>query len=244
MTIEEVADIIRRNMAPELYAKPGAVLLSGANTLKPAPVYVMGLNPGGDPALIPKPIIDAIAPPNGTSGYTHDCWQPRCADPQPCRHVELDGTIRKDALVRHQRNMISLAGALGSTPASLFSANAVFARSTSRATLRQQSGLGLGEWWRTCWRIHHAFIAIVRPRIIVTLGYGEGSSAFGLLREQAGSPTVAKLTSPTERGGWCFDATLLAGSSLRATIIGAPHPSYFAPGPELTERLRSLISRS
>lgn len=242
MTSEDIAEIIRSTLSEDLRNKPGAVLSSGANTLIKARVYVMGLNPGGDPSKITDPIVHLIAPANGTSAYTHDCWQPKCTEPQPCSHLDPSGATRPEYLVRHQRNMIALAAALDATPETLFSANAVFARSTRKATLYDQTGLSLEDWWDHCWPVHQQFLAIVRPRLIVTLGYGETSSAFGLLRGKCGYPTAAPLVDEGRRSGWWFaaDLRLLDGTVLQTVVAGAPHPSYFAPGPLLTAKLAGL----
>jgi hypothetical protein len=139
--------------------------------------------------------------------------------------------------------MIALAATLGATPASLFSANAVFARSTSKSALRQQTGFGLADWWNACWPVHQRFLAIVQPRLIITLGYGEGSSAFGLLRGKAGYPEPGRLTDEGPRGGWYFEAELDIGlgRSLSSMIVGVPHPSYHAAGPRLSARLAELV---
>lgn len=239
MTHEDVAAIVRQTMPDTLLEHPGAVMLTGPATLKPAAIYIMGLNPGGAPTDIPGALIDSVTAREGTSGYTHECWQPGCIEPQPCRHLDDSGATHAAALVRHQRNMIALTSALDGTPASLFSANAVFARSTSLALLKRQTGLGLADWWAACWPVHQRFLAIVRPRMIVTLGYGEGSSAFGLLRARAGYPSYRKVSDDGRRGGWAFDARLdlCDGDELAATVIGVPHPSYHAPGPVLSEML-------
>lgn len=242
MTPLGVAEIIQSALPEELYKKPGAVLSSGVSTLTDGSVYIMGLNPGGDPSKITEPIVRLIAPADGTSAYTHDCWQPKCIEPQPCRHLDSSGATRPEYLVRHQRNMIALAAALGATPSTLFSANAVFARSTRKATLYDQTGLSLEDWWDHCWPVHQQFLAIVRPRLILTLGYGEKSSAFGLLRSRCGYPTAAPLVEEGRKSGWWFAAALplLDGTVLRAIVAGAPHPSYFAPGPLLTAKLVDL----
>lgn len=242
MTSENVADIVRSNLSEELQNKPGAVLSTGADTLKKGRVYIMGFNPGGDPETIAEPIVRLIAPADGTSAYTHDCWQPKCTEPQPCSHLDARGATRPECLVRHQRNMIALTGALGATPATIFSANAVFARSTRVATLFDQTGFNLYDWWNACWPVHQRFLAVVRPQLIVTLGYGENSSAFGLLRGKCSYPKVAPLVNDGRRSGRWFAASipLLDGTSLETIVAGAPHPSYFAPGPLLTDRLAEL----
>lgn len=243
MNSDVVANIVHSCMPSKLYCKPGAVLVSGANTLTAGPVYVLGLNPGGDPVRIPRPIIESVAPPDGTSSYTHDCWQPKCSEAQPCSHLDSEGLIKRQFLVRHQRNMIALCATLGATPQTLFSANAVFARSTAKATLREQTGLSLAEWWSACWPVHQQFLAIVRPRLIVTLGYGMASSAFGLLHSQSDFRSPAPVVDEGRRSGWTFDAllTLSGRDTLSTRVVGVPHPSYFALGPLLEARLRTLV---
>lgn len=243
MTNKVISEIIRSKMSADLYCKPGAVLLSSLSTLQPAPVYVMGLNPGGDPQHIATPIIDFIAPADGTSAYTHECWQPLCTEAQPCRHLAEDGSTRPEFLVRHQRNMIALAATFGATPTTLFSANAVFARSTRKSTLREQTGLNLWEWWAACWPVHQYFLAVVRPRLIVTLGYGRNSSAFGLLQAQSGGEPAQPIADEGRLGGWQFPVELDLGKNGKLTTIvaGVPHPSYFAPGPLLRSSLAKMV---
>lgn len=243
MTRDELAAIVRSRMPEALYSRPGGVLLGGPSTLRPGPVYVMGLNPAGDPEKITEPLIETLAAPDGHSGYTHECWHLACPGGAACVHLGADGRTLPSALVRHQRNMIALAGALLGTPATLFSANAIFARSTSKRMLEAQTGLGLRDWWNACWPVHQAFLAIVRPRLVVTLGYGETSSAFGLLRAAAGYPPFRRFGDEGRRGGWAFDGTLALGDAdhLQATIVGVPHPSYHAPGPVLSEMLTELV---
>ncbi len=241
MTESEIAELIRSNMAEEFYSKPGAVLYSPASSLRPGKIFIMGLNPGGNPVHIPNPMIDVNAPDQ--SVYTHDCWQPDCEGPKHCSHVDANGKVQEKYLVKHQRNMIALADTLGIMPSEIFSANAIFARSTSKDELRAQTGLGMWEWWEICWSVHQHFLAIVRPKIIVTLGYGENSSAFGLLRSKAGSPAKSFLIENGPRSGPNFEARFDLGESddLNTRVIGIPHPSWYGPGEVLSKELSGLV---
>lgn len=245
MNRDDIRSLIRARMSEEFYRKSGAVLYGPAATLARGSCYIMGLNPGGDPADIETPIIDAVAASDGRSAYTHECWQRHCREPQPCSHLRHDGSTEPSALVRHQRNVIRLTAALRGTPTSLFSANAIFGRSTALRTLKDQTGYTAQQWWAACWPVHQVFLAVVRPRLIVTLGYGESSSAFGLLRATAGYPPHRRF-SDDARAAWCFDATFNVQESdaIAATVVGVPHPSYFAPGPLLCERLTELCEGS
>lgn len=240
MVRDEIEAIVREKMSPEFYLKPGAVLYGPASTLVPGSAYIMGLNPGGDPERISSPIIDCISTPDGTSGYTHECWHSGCSE--HCSHIGPDGRTIEAALVRHQRNVIALMSALGGSPTTIFSANAIFGRSTSLRMLKKETGHASNEWWDACWPVHERFLNIIRPKVIITLGYGENSSAFGLLRRTADFPSYRRFSDEGRRGGWAFEARFkLTGNTLEATVVGVPHPSYFAPGLLLSERLRELV---
>lgn len=238
-----IREIVREYLPTELYEKSGAVLFSPASTLRRDDVYLMGLNPGGHPDDCSGSIIDHLSPPEGTSPYTHECWQSKCEDSKhsrPCIHLTPDGATNEAALNRHQRNAAKLHSALRAKPGEIFSANAIFGRSTSLAKLLAQTGFNAAHWWRHCWPVHQRFLAIVRPRMIVTLGYGERTSAFGFLRRELGASSVRKFSEQ----GWAFDAQLPLehGSELSLSVIGVPHPSYHAVGPDLAERLYQVRS--
>jgi hypothetical protein len=240
VTEEQIRTILRAGMSPEFYSKSGAVLYGPASTLSGGSAYVMGLNPGGDPATIAAPIVDCVCAPDGTSAYTHECWRNGCGE--RCEHIGPDGRTIESALVRHQRNILALTKALGGTPTTVASVNAIFGRSKSLRTLRQETGHTVNEWWNACWPIHASFLAIVRPKVIVTLGYGENSSAFGLLRREAGHPSHRRFSDEGRRSGWAFNARFKLGADeLETAVIGVPHPSYFAAGPVLSEKLRELV---
>jgi hypothetical protein len=139
--------------------------------------------------------------------------------------------------------MIKLAEMLGhATPATLPSANAIFGRSESLATLKRQSGFDAGTWWRACWPVHQALLNVVRPAAIITLGYGLNTSAFGFLHQLA-SPAEIEKAGVSRRDGKTFTCRLdLQTSTLETRIIGVPHPSYYAPGQVLEDRLRTLTA--
>jgi len=243
---EQIRGFVRYSMAKEMYSRSGAVMLSGTDAFRLGCVYIMGLNPGGDPKALGHrtTIIDSVQERPGFSCYTDECWQPKCTAPiGECVHLE-SGRVRPDFLVKHQRNILTIAKALRLEIADIFSANAVFARSTSLATMKDQSGYSLAEWWESCWPVHQRFLAIVRPKIIITLGYGATSSAFGLLHEEAGHPEWRRMGDESRRGGWALDAALPLsdGGALDCTVVGVPHPSFMAIGPNLAESLRDLAT--
>lgn len=241
MTRDELAAIVEARLNPELCAKPGAALLSGAATIVAGKFYVMGINPGGDPKVITASIGENFAPADGASAYTDECWNKQCGDDPECEHME-NGRVRPEAWVRHQRNMIALAKMLGhETPATLPSVNAIFGRSTRLATLKEQTGIDAWTWWQGCWPVHQELLEIVRPAAIITLGYGMNTSAFGFLAALAKPETIKRVGDDNRRGGKTFTCRLdLNDSTLEMHVIGVPHPSYYAPGPLLANKLRIL----
>lgn len=241
-----IRGIIEQAMPAEMQSKSGGVMLSGTDTLRSGFAYIMGLNPGGDPKAEghQRSIIDSVHDRQRFSCYRNECWQTSCNAPEGlCGHM-LDGEVRPEFLVKHQRNARAIADALGQDVTEIFSANAIFARSTSRATIHSQTGCTMEEWWRACWPVHQHFLAEVRPRVIISLGYGATSSACGLLWQEAGKPPWRRFGDESRRGGWAFDATfeLSDGTSIKPVVVGVPHPSYMAIGPELERELKQLQS--
>ncbi len=220
--------------------KSGAVMLSGPATIAPGRFYIMGLNPGGDPEELPASIDENLAPPDGGSSYTDECWHKPCKDKRDCEHLK-NGRLQPDSRVRHQLNMIRLAAILGhATPATLPSANAIFGRSESLAMLKKQSEFDGGTWWRACWPVHQALLNVVRPTAIITLGYGMNTSAFGFLHQLASGAEIEKV-GVSRRDGKTFSCRLdLCASTLETRVIGVPHPSYHALGNVLEDTLRAL----
>jgi hypothetical protein len=242
MTHEELRDLVVSHLPPAMHTRSGAVLGVGVDMIKPSNLYVMGLNPGGDPDTIRTAIIDALAQPSGTSGYTHECWQRNCTEPMGrCQHVDDNGRVIDRALTKHQRNYRAVVGAFGKAPEEVPTANAIFARSASLALLEKQTSHNAAEWWRLCWPVHQAILREVMPVTIVTLGRGEVTSAFGLLRREAGYPDVRQIGESGRRGGKAFDWQIKLGDvTLSTTVIGVPHPSWYAAGPLLLQELATL----
>ena len=241
MTPDELADVVRHSMSEEMFRKPGAVLFSGLATVKPSRFYIMGLNPGGSSKMMAGSIIDTLPPPDETSAYTHQCWKKECGDNSSCEHVT--GRRLADAdLVRHQKNMICLTRLLGyDAPGEIPSANAIFARSQSLATLKNESGFSEWDWWKACWPVHQYLLELIQPSVIISLGYGANTSPLGFLAHQLCAHSSRKIGDANRRGGKQIDCSIrLTTSTIDVHVIGVPHPSYHAPGPQLSNILQML----
>lgn len=235
--------LVLKCLGAERAAAPGAVLYSGLDTVRPGPVYVMGLNPGGDPKVTTRSIADCWPRRGRFSEYVHSCWV--CEGPDvKCDHVDASGTVKAQHLVKHQRNVLAVMAALGRTPVDVLATNAVFARSKRVASLRDDTGADLESWWKACWPMHQALLGIVRPRVIVSLGRGYVGSAFALLRRVAGGAAVQAVGELGRNGGRAFDAVvpLLDGTGHRVRVFGVPHPSWYPAGPRLLEELQRAVT--
>lgn len=224
--------------------KSGSVLYSGIDTLRPGPFYLMGLNPGGAPTDDTSRIASSIHDRVAWSAYTGDCWVPGCRGAAPCCHLDQDGRVRSEYLARHQRHVGKLISALGPEPEEIFATNAIFARSKDEATLKAQADeMRTWDWWRACWPIHQQFLREVRPRWIITLGKGYGTSAFAFLMDEAKvkRSQVRSFDDDSETDGRWFVADLPLddhGTTLKVRVLGMPHPSYYAISSELADALR------
>lgn len=245
MTVEDVQALVQEKLKDGLADESGSVLYSGIDTLAPGPFYLMGLNPGGVSAPGTSSIASSIHERRVWSAYTQDCWMPGCAEPAPCSHLDQDGRVKKHHLAKHQKNVGKLVSALGPTPEEIFATNAIFARSKDEKSIKSIiGGLGPWDWWEACWKVHQQFLSKVRPRWIITLGKGFGTTAFAFLMHKGEVKRwhVRAFGDDSETDGRCFTAELpldADGATLKVRVLGMPHPSYYAISDGLAETLRA-----
>lgn len=141
---------------PTLHARSGSVLYSGRSAFSsPSDIYLLGLNPGGDPALQSNETIGRHVDEarrrlkSDWSEYADGSWQGRSPGTwgmQP-RVLHLLRRLGKDA--RH-------------VPAS----NVVFVRSPREAALNAEKRALL----TSCWRVHDEVIRSLGVRAIICFG--------------------------------------------------------------------------
>lgn len=139
-----------RTALASLQDRSGQVLMSGASTLRPGRIYLLGLNPGGDPdnhALM-------------TIGQSLDDLVSRTRAERNSYLVEWPGGARKN-LVRHR--ILDLIWGLGLEPHEVCASNLIFTRSPGEASCSYQD-------LEACWRVHEHILRVVRPKAIVTYG--------------------------------------------------------------------------
>lgn len=125
---------------------PGAVLYASAETLKPGPVYLLGLNPGGEGGSTLRDNLAAAR--RGNNAYLDEEW--------------TSGRPGQSLL---QRRVDALCREMGietrDTPAS----NLAFTRSTRLATHPGYHGAV-----QLSAPVHEMFMAAIRPRFLMTFG--------------------------------------------------------------------------
>jgi len=183
-----------------LLDEPGAVLYSGASTLRNGPVYLLGLNPGGSEGATLRQSIAA-------SRREHNCY----LDEQwaPGGHVQPKGQSTLQRRVQELCKLLKLD--TRHVPAS----NLVFTRSTRIATHSNFRSAA-----DACLAVHRTFLDAIKPDLILT--YGNLANFEGLARLGQIESRLA------EHGSWKAHrgSAIVGGRSVRLANI--PHMSLWA----------------
>jgi RimJ/RimL family protein N-acetyltransferase len=239
MSVCELRKLVYRtvleNLGDEYADLSGAVLYNGWSSLRPGPLYLMGLNPGGDPAKITQTVRQSIeALQENHCAYTDECWIP---EHRGCRGKST-----------HQRRVLELIRKfdphLRRYPERVFATNAIFLRSTNTQELKKMK---LDDLWGKCWPVHQLFLSIVRPKLILCLGNGNGLSPFSLLRERFSEKSEVCCPSGFRHGKSFFGRVqvnhregLDCRKWLDCMVVGVPHPSHYESTNGLKNCLREI----
>ncbi len=223
---KQLADVVKSSLG-DMEQRRGEVFSSGIDTLQQGPLYILGLNPGGNGASYLK-ISEHVAKWDleRYSAFCDQCWNPKC--------WKLDSFGRQESLQcgcvrgghRHQKAVKNIAGCMipGIDIKSVFATNAIFLASTAANTFRNETGYSLKDAWKKCWKVHRYLLARILPKVILCLGYGKYDSAFSLLQGESKSA----LPTQTHRrlfkwfeGKFSVDDTVLC-----SLVVGVFHPSY------------------
>lgn len=187
----------------EILRRSGRVFYTGPHAfVKPSRVYLLGLNPGGDPVAQSHETIasDLSAFRSRSapwSAYVDDSWNgapPSTWGMQPgVRHL-LEG--------------------LGADPRQVPSSNVVFVRSKDEAALREEKVALL----QACWPIHEAVINSLGIKTVVCFGKTAGR----WVRERLDAHEFVDSFRETNLRGWQNEAYRSAGDQ---TVVTLTHPS-------------------
>ena len=187
----------------DIRARSGSVFYSGRSAFsRSSPLYLLGLNPGGDPERQALETvgahIDQFHRHNADwSAYADEQWEGR--DP---------GTYGMQPRVLH------LLRQLGLNPQQVPASNVVFARSRNEVLLKSEKHHLLAA----CWPIHAAVIASLHVRTIVCFG----GTAGRWTRERMNAQELIDHYCESNLRGWTSSAHRAPDGRVVATLT---HPS-------------------
>jgi hypothetical protein len=133
-----------------LINESGAVLYAGASTLRPGPVYLVGLNPGGSEGASLRNSIDASRREH--NAYLDEQWAP-------------GGHLQPVGQATLQRRIQHLCTRMGLETRKVPASNLVFTRSS-----RLNKHLGFEEALKLCRPVHEIFVEAIKPSFLMTFG--------------------------------------------------------------------------
>lgn len=190
--------------------RPGGILYSASHTLTPGRIYLMGLNPGGDPSLKDAPSIGMSL--NGLAAKRDNAYV----------DGEWDNSLRsyEAGQAPLQKRVAFLTDALGCPITSVCATNLIFMQSRSARDLDFVNAAQL------CWPVHELMLDMVRPRVILAFG-NSAISPYGYLRGRFAIQSDESITSG--HGSWRCRSFRVKVGSIDTRVIGLPHLSRYSP---------------
>ena len=217
--IEEFA----RNIPADYLDRSGSVFYSGKHAFsKPAELYILGINPGGDPDLQSDETIEWHTnkvlnnEADNWSAYRDESWQnaaPGSWGMQP-RVLHLFKELGYDA---------------GEVPAS----NVIFQRSRRESNIKKE----LKRMADECWPFHEAILQSLTPKAILCFG----NTAGDIVRKIVGATTLIDEFLEDNNRGWRSRAY----ENVSGTKVIVPtHPSiadWTSPNTDPTPMIKRVI---
>jgi len=220
ITIEALAEQI----PAELLLRSGKVFYSGRNAFSaPSALYVLGVNPGGDPSR-----HEAETVGNHTAAVLHSHADDWSAYRDESWEGATPGTYGMAPRVLH------LFAALGFSPSHVPCSNLVFVRSRREGDIARDELASLAD---LCWTFHAFAIERLRPRAILCFGKTAGK----YVRSKVGANTLYAEFIETNDRRWRSRA-FVSGEGLR--VVVATHPSiadWSASSTDPTQLVREAL---
>jgi hypothetical protein len=208
-------------IGPTILSRSGSVFYSGrAAFSRPSSVYLLGLNPGGDPIAqsaetVAADILQFRTQPARWSAYADESWQ-----------GAAPGTWGMQPRVLHM-----LRG-LGLDPREVPASNVVFVRSSNEVALRLEKA----ELLASCWPVHQAVIETLDVRAVICFG----GTAGRWVREKLGADTKFDQFMETNARGWTSEAHRAQNGHTVVTVTHPGRADWRNPAADPT----SLVKRS
>lgn len=208
----------------ELLLRSGRVFYSGRLAFSaPTSLYVLGLNPGGDPSSHDSDNIADHTPavlgsyPNDWSAYRDESWEGKAP-----------GSYGMAPRVLH------LFTELGLNPGQVPCSNLIFARSRREGDIAHEMKLLADQ----CWPFHALVIELLRPKTILCFGKTAGN----YVRSKVGADKLHSEFIETNNRRW-RSQVFISGTGMK--VVVATHPSiadWIAPNTDPTQLIRDILS--
>lgn len=221
---DELLDSVPR----DLHSESGEVLYSGRTAFEQkSPVYLLGYNPGGNPAALPGYTISADlklardSVRRDWSQYADESW-----------------AVFGAGAGNFQRRVLYLIGECGlGDPRRVPASNAIFVRSARVANL---DAIRRRALLRSCWTVHQKVIDELSVGVVICLGQDAGS----WVRKQLGAATeIDRFTETYEDRHW--PSTTHLGRS-GTQVVTLTHPSvadWTSPQADPTRLVTNALAR-
>lgn len=208
-----------------LLARSGSVFYSGQAAFSQASkLYVLGLNPGGDPVTQATETIAAhrqkfVDGPMWWSEYADESWagaKPGAGGMQP--------------------RVLHMFASLGLNPRSVPASNVVFARSSTEAMLENEKANLLRE----CWPLHRAVIDALGTQVLLCFG----GTAGRWVRDELGAHELVDRYQETNRRRWCSEAHRAADGRSVLTLTHPGRADWRNPNSDPTPLVQRALAES
>jgi hypothetical protein len=222
---QAVQQLIQTLETTGLANRPGRLLYSGVGTLVPGRIYMLGYNPGGDPATesdSPKARLEKLAQQNvDWNEYVDGRWMP-------------GGRICAPGDAPMQRRVQHLLAGIGVPVRSVAASNVIFVRSRNASSLEAPAHLA-----EQCWVVHAFMLKIVQPKVILSIG---GNAVFDFVREKGRILSPMK-QFPSGHGTWQCQSARIDLGGMPVTLVSVPHLSRYAVNqhPDVLQWVRSHL---
>ena len=206
-----------------LLVQSGKVFYSGRGAFSgPSDLYILGLNPGGDPEAQAAETISADLQrfqegPAWWSAYADESW-----------HGTPPGTWGMAPRILH------MLAALDLDPRAVPAGNVIFVRSSTEATLVAKKEVLL----QSCWPVHEAVIEALRIRVVLCFGGTAGRWA----RERLGAQQHVDSFQETNRRGWRSETHATGDGRMVLTLTHPGRADWRNPDADPTCLVRRALA--
>lgn len=215
-------EILAAQIDRQLLPVSGAVFYSGRAAFRiPAPLYVLGYNPGGSPTDMASATISShtrfvLDAPDEWSAYCDESWNGRQVGQSPL-----------------QKRLQHLLQGLGLDPRRTPASNLIFARSSRAASLSTDTKNLIDM----CWPVHEAVLDTLRPKAIVCFGVGTAQ----YVRKRLGAIQHIGVFEEQNKRKWKSHAWKTPAGLI---VFGLTHPAianWTKPDTDPTPMVREIL---